>query len=81
MKGNIRFQKLSVFIAILVLTTLSCKSVAGFNPFATPTPTYPNSNIHAQSHTKLYTYTNHYPYTGTNWCTNRNSIRWFNAVH
>jgi len=39
MKGNIRFQKLSIFIAVMAMATLSCKSVAGFNPFATPTPT------------------------------------------
>jgi len=39
MKRYMRFQKLGFFIAILALITLSCQGVAGFNPFATPTPT------------------------------------------
>ena len=32
-------QRLSLFIAVLVLAMLSCQGVGGFNPFATKTPT------------------------------------------
>ncbi len=39
MNRNTGSQKFSIFILVLVLTVLSCQSVAGFNPFATATPT------------------------------------------
>jgi hypothetical protein len=39
MNRNKGIQKFSLLIAVLVLTGLSCQGVAGFNPFATATPT------------------------------------------
>lgn len=39
MNQNKRIQESVIFIAILLLTILSCQGVGGFNPFATATPT------------------------------------------
>jgi hypothetical protein len=39
MNKNKGIQKFGIFIAILALAVLSCQGAAGFNPFATTTPT------------------------------------------
>ena len=43
MKRKKGIQRLSIFVAILTLAALSCQGVAGFNPFATETPTPTNT--------------------------------------